>query len=411
MIKNSLLYTANEMIESAERIKNYSYAIRHVARAAEELVRAGREVIYLNIGDPQVYGFHPPAHIVEPVARALRDSFTGYSQSAGLPEAREAVANYATNLGAPTQPDEVLVTSGASEAADILLTALLDAGDEVLLPAPGYPIYPAIISKLGAISRYYQLDPANAWQLSVDEIGARINSRTRALVIINPNNPTGQIVPDETVSQLLELAQRHNILVITDEVYRELCFDAAPTPASVLAEVMGVPLVTLESLSKTHLVPGWRTGWMRFTHAEKMPDLIRSIHKLAGGRLCSPTPTQYAVRPALEGDREFQKDFIKELRVRRDLAVRLVKNTPGLSCAVPQAAFYLMIKADSMVDRTDENFVIELMQETGVLVVHGSGFGLDPHSGCFRMVYLADEATLDIVFGRVDRFLATARSR
>jgi alanine-synthesizing transaminase len=395
------------MIESAEKIKNYHYAIRHVARAAEELVRAGREVIYLNIGDPQVYGFRPPDHIIEAVARALKEKFTGYSQSAGLPEAREAIAGYATDLGAPTRPDEVLLTSGASEAADILLTALLDRDDEVLVPGPGYPIYPAIISKLGGVTRYYQLESANGWQLSVDGIASLITSRTRAIVIINPNNPTGSIVPDETVKQVLELAQRHNILVISDEVYRELCFAESPTPASVIAEAMGAPLVTLESLSKTHLVPGWRTGWMRFTHAEKMPDLIKAIHQLAGGRLCSPTPTQYAVRPALEGDRAFQKDFIRELKIRRDVAVECVNSTPSLSCALPKAAFYLMIKSDTLVGRSDERFVLDLLHETGVLVVHGSGFGLDAQAGCFRLVYLANQDALGDVFGRIGRFLAT----
>jgi hypothetical protein len=173
------------MIQSAQRIENYHYAIRHLAGAAEALTRAGREVIYLNIGDPQVYGFRPPGHIVEPVIRALRNSFTGYTHSAGLSEAREAVANYATRLGAPTSADQVLITSGASEAADILLTALLNESDEVLLPAPGYPIYPAILSKLGGATRYYHLDGASGWQPSVDEMASLINPRTRALVLIN----------------------------------------------------------------------------------------------------------------------------------------------------------------------------------------------------------------------------------
>src|SRR3981081_3103637 len=248
------------MIQSAQRIENYHYAIRHLAGAAESLTRAGREVIYLNIGDPQVYGFRPPEHIVEPVIRALKNSFTGYTHSAGLSQAREAVANYATRLGAPTSADHVLITSGASEAADILLTALLDEKDEVLLPAPGYPIYPAILSKLGAATCYYHLDDARGWQPSVDEMASLINPRTRALVLINPNNPTGLITSDEVTKQMLELALRNNLLVIADEVYRELCFEKSPTSASVMAEAMGVPLVTLESLSKTHLVPGWRTG-------------------------------------------------------------------------------------------------------------------------------------------------------
>src|SRR6266498_1012440 len=263
-----------QMIVPSTRTANFHYAIRNLVSAAEAHERAGHRIIYLNIGDPQVYGFRPPRHIVEAVTRALRDSFTGYAHSMGLRDARDAVAGYATNLGAPTAAEQVLITSGASEGADLVLTALVNENDEVLLPAPGYPIYPAILSKLGAATRYYQLDDANAWQPSVDELASLINDRTRVLVLINPNNPTGSITSDEVTKQLLELALRHNLLVIADEVYRELCFEKSPTPSSVIAEPMGVALVTLESLSKTHLVPGWRTGWMRFTHADKMHELI-----------------------------------------------------------------------------------------------------------------------------------------
>jgi len=393
------------MIQSARRIENYHYAIRHLAGAAEALAKAGREIIYLNIGDPQVYGFKPPEHIVEPVVAALRNRFTGYTHSAGLLEAREAIAHYATRLGAPTGADQVLITSGASEAADLLLTALLNENDEVLLPAPGYPIYPAILSKLGAAARYYQLDPANGWQPSLDQIASLIKAQTRAMVLINPNNPTGSITSDEVTRELLELALRHNLIVIADEVYRELCFQKPPAPSSVLAEGMGVPLVTLESLSKTFLVPGWRTGWLRFTHAERMRDLVQAVYRLAGGRLCAPTPAQYAVRPGLEGDRTFQVNFINELRQRRDFAVRRVQEIRGLSCDVPQAAFYLMIKAQPG-EQADEQFVVDLLEATGILVVNGSGFGADPQQGYFRMVYLADEATLETVFSRLADFLA-----
>ena len=395
------------MIQSARRIENYHYAIRHLAGAAEALTKAGSEVIYLNIGDPQVYGFRPPEHIVEPVINALRSRFTGYTHSAGLFEAREAVAGYASRLGAPTEPDQVLITSGASEAADLLLTALLNENDEVLLPAPGYPIYPAILSKLGASARYYHLDLENAWQPSLDEITSLINRQTRALVLINPNNPTGSITSDEVTRQLLELALRHNLIVIADEVYRELCFQEPPTPSSALAQGLGVPLVTLESLSKTFLVPGWRTGWMRFTHADRMRELIQAVYRLAGGRLCAPTPVQYAVRPALEGDRTFQLNFINELRKRRDFAVQQVQEIKGLSCDVRAAAFYLMIKVDHPAAQTDERFVLDLLEATGVLVVHGSGFGADPQQGLFRMVYLADEATLGTVFSRLGEFLGS----
>src|SRR5438046_9892639 len=160
------------MISASNRTVNFHYAIRDLISAAEARERAGRRVIYLNIGDPQAYGFRPPAHVVEAVTRALRDDFTGYAHSSGLNIARESVAAYATNLGATTRPDEVLITAGASEAADLILTALLETGDEVLLPAPGYPLYPAILNKLGAVPRYYKLDGAHGWQLSTDEVSA-----------------------------------------------------------------------------------------------------------------------------------------------------------------------------------------------------------------------------------------------
>src|ERR1700730_5234650 len=240
------------MISASHRTVNFHYAIRDLISAAEAQERAGRRVIYLNIGDPQTYGFRPPTHVVEAVARALRDSFTGYSHSAGLPEARQAVAEYATTLGAATGPGQVLITSGASEAAALVLTALVNEGEQVLLPAPGSPIYTAILSKLGAVTRYYQLENTTGWLPSVEEIDSLITDRTRALVLINPNNPTGSIIPDETTRKLLELAARRKLLVIADEVYRELCFGKRPTPASVLAKDIDVPLITLESLSKTH---------------------------------------------------------------------------------------------------------------------------------------------------------------
>src|SRR5437016_4235016 len=176
------------MISPSTRTANFHYAIRHLVSAAEAQERAGRSVVYLNIGDPQAYGFRPPAHVVEAVTRALRNSFTGYANSAGLRAARNAVAAYATALGAPITPEQVLITSGASEAADLVLTALVNDGDEVLLPAPGYPIYPAILNKLGAIARYYTLNSPDRWQPDIEEIGSLITKRTRALVLINPNN-------------------------------------------------------------------------------------------------------------------------------------------------------------------------------------------------------------------------------
>jgi alanine-synthesizing transaminase len=393
------------MITPSRRTTNFTYAIRNIVQAAETLERARRKVIYLNIGDPQAFGFRPPEHLVEAVQCALSDSFTGYAPSAGLTEARDAVANYATQLGAPTRIDEVILTSGASEAADLVLTALVNPGEEVLLPAPGYPLYPAILNKLGADARSYNLDESSGWQPSVDEVRSMISKRTRALVLINPNNPTGSITRDEVTSQLLEVAAEHDLLVIADEVYRQLCFTKQPTPSSILAQTLGVPLITLESLSKTYMVPGWRVGWMRFTHADKMKDLIAAITRLASGRLCSPTPTQYAVKPALTGDNRFLQGFMADIKSRRNRALEHVRSIDGLSCSKPDSAFYMMIRANDLHCRTDEQFALDLLNETGVLVVHGSGFGCDPTAGYFRLVYLADERTLDKAFNEIGRFM------
>ena len=391
------------MIHSSERAANFVYAIRNVVRAAEALERQGRRVIYLNIGDPQSFGFHPPDFVIEAVNRAVKEKFSGYSHSSGLPEAREAIARYASKLGSPTEPKDVIVTAGASEAADLILTGLVNPGEEVLLPAPGYPIYPAIVGKLGARIRYYHLHSDNHWQPDVDEIKSLVNNKTRALVLINPSNPTGSITPDNITRELLQFAAARDLLVISDEVYRELCFEAPPTAASVLAKESGAPVITLESLSKTHMLSGWRIGWMRFTHPEKMTDLVNAVIKLAGGRLCSPTPAQYAVAPALEGSRDYIANFLSEIKRRRDLATARIDTIDGLSCVVPQAAFYLMVKTDNLNGRTDEQFAIDLLEASGVLVVHGSGFGCDPADGYFRLVYLAGEQTLDAAFDGIEQ--------
>ena len=393
------------MIQPSERAANFHYAIRNVVNAAEALERQGRRIIHLNIGDPQAFGFKPPAEIIEAVERATRESFTGYSHSAGLRAAREVVAEYATALGTETSPADVVITSGASEAADLLLTGLLNPGDEVLLPAPGYPIYSAIINKLGAHARYYNLDQKTNWQPSLDEIRSLINDRTRTIILINPSNPTGAITPDETTKQLLELAAEHDLLVISDEVYRDLCFEEAPTSASVLAAGTGATVAVLESLSKTHMLSGWRVGWMRLTPAARTRELMGAVKRLAGGRLCSPTPAQYAIQPALQGNRHSINEFKEEIRRRRDLAAKRVARIDGLSCSLPEAAFYLMVKVDDMGDRSDEQFVLDLLEASNVLVVHGSGFGSDPQAGYFRMVYLADEGLLGTAFDAIEESL------
>ncbi len=394
------------MINPSDRAANFHYAIRNVVHVAEKLERQGRRIIHLNIGDPQAFGFRPPDEVVEAIAKATREKFTGYSHSAGLRQAREVIAEYATRLGSETSPDDIIITSGASEAAELVLTSLVNPGDEVLMPAPGYPIYPAILEKLGARTTYYHLDHRTNWQPSVDQVRSLINDRTRGIILINPSNPTGAITKDETTKELLQLAAEHNLLVMSDEVYRDLCFAEPPTSASVLAKGTGAAVVVLESLSKTHQLSGWRVGWMRFSPDASMRGLIDGVMRLASGRLCSSTVAQYAIEPALN-DQESIRTFTEEIRRRRDFAARRVAAINGLSCSLPDAAFYLMIHVADMGGKNDEEFVLDLIETANVLVVHGSGFGSNPKAGYFRLVYLADEELLSEAFDGIERSLAT----
>lgn len=395
------------MTRPASRTENFEYAIRDIVADADQLEKQGKQVIRLNIGDPQAFGFRPPGNVIEAVNAAIKDNFTGYAHSTGLLRAREAVAEYATALGSETSPDEVILTSGASEAADLILTTLLNPGDEILLPAPGYPLYPAIAGRLGATAKYYRLDPLRNWQPTAEEILSKITKLTKAIILINPNNPTGSITPDTVTSEILEIAESLGILVISDEVYRELCFSNPPTCVSVLAKEMELPLVTLESLSKTHMLSGWRIGWMRFTNADQMPELVRAVTRLASSRLCSPTPAQYAVEPALDygACREYHDEFLRTLRKRRDYAVELIEKTPQLSCRLPEAAFYLLVKVADQEKRLDQELVKDLLRATGVLVVHGSGFGCHSNDGYFRLVYLPNEETLTDAIRKIGGFL------
>jgi aspartate/methionine/tyrosine aminotransferase len=392
------------MVYPAKRVHGFRYAIRDIVAAAERMEQDGRKILHLNIGDPQAFGFRPPEILTDAVSKALNCKFTGYTHSCGIFEAREAVANYATNLGAATEPKDVLITSGASEAAELALAAIVDPGDEVLVPAPGYPIYSAILTKLGAVPQYYTLDPANNWQPNPDKMRRQVTRKTRAIVLINPNNPTGSITSDNLTRKILQLAKEKWLTIISDEVYRDLCFVPPPTSASVLATEIDVPVITLESLSKTHMLSGWRAGWMRFTNVHRMPDVASAITRLASGRLCSPTPAQYAVKPALEMDLGFQREFVAHLQRNRDFAVRAINAIDGLSCTSPDAAFYLTVKVEDTRGDYDDIYVRKLLEQTGVLVVPGSGFGCGPRDGYFRLVFLADRQILDKAIAAIAEF-------
>ncbi len=392
----------NPPIPIASRVSHFSYAIRNIVVEAKRVEAAGRTVRYLNVGNPPAFGFQPPAHMIEAAARAMRDGFNGYGPSAGIPEARDAVAREYTSRGFPVEASRVFITAGTSEGIELALTAIADDTGEVLVPMPTYPLYTAVVGKLGARARYYRTNPSNGWLPDMDHLRGLITPTTRALVVIDPNNPTGASYPTSIRRELLEIADRHGLVILADEVYGDLGFDGAVAPIGSLDPY--APIISFSSLSKGYLAPGWRTGWMAVSNSPRLDDLVVAIGKLADGRLCSTVPMQFAVAAALDGDRSHQVAFRKALAERAQITADSLNAMPGMSCVPPQAAFYAMPKIDLPPGRTDEDYVLALLRATGVLCVYGSGFGMPAEDGYFRLVFLASPADLKEIYGLMAGF-------
>jgi alanine-synthesizing transaminase len=389
-------------VHVASRVGRFTYAIRNIVAEARRVEATGRAVRYLNIGDPIPFGFSTPPALVEAVARAERDGFNGYVPSPGIPAAREAVAADWSRQGFPATADRVLITAGTSEGIELALTALVDPGDAVLVPMPTYPLYTAVLAKLGAEASYYRKDPSNGWQPDLDHVESLITSRTRALVVIDPNNPTGAVYSDATRRGLIELAERHRLVLLADEVYGDLAYAGPVKPMGSL--VPDAPVISFSSLSKAYVAPGWRAGWMVVGRTPRLDDVLAAIKKLADGRLCSNGPSQYAIEPALLGDRSHQHSFRAALRARADVTVRALNAIPGVSCAAASGAFYAMPKVALRPGDTDERYILELLRATGVLCVYGSGFGMPAGDGFFRVVFLASPPELEAIYSTIDTF-------
>jgi alanine-synthesizing transaminase len=393
----------------APRIRGFAYAIRNIVAEARKVEASGRRVRYLNIGDPILFGFRTPPHLVEAVERALREGHNGYAPSVGIPAARESVAAECARRGMPLDADRVVITAGTSEGIELALTTLAGPGDEVLIPVPTYPLYTAVLAKIGARPVFYDTRPAEGWIPDPDEIRRRITPATRALVVIDPNNPTGASYPAAVRRALLGVADEHNVPLLADEVYADLAFDG---PIEAIAALNpDAPVITFSSLSKAYLAPGWRTGWLAVGRSDRMDDVLAGIKKLADGRLCSTAPMEYAVAAALDGDRGHQQRFREELRARAEVTTTRLNAVEGLSVVAPSAAFYAMPKVRLPAGTTDEDYVLALLRATGVLCVYGSGFGTRPEDGHFRIVFLAPPAELneiyDLISGFTREFLAS----
>ena len=386
----------------AHRVSGFTYAIRNIVAEAKRVEASGRMVHYLNIGDPIPFGFKTPQHLVEAVARAMRDGQNGYTPSAGVPESREAVARDFTRRGVPMDPDRVLLTSGTSEGIELTLGALLNEGDEVLVPSPTYPLYTAVVAKLEAHARYYRTDPTRDWLPDLEHLETLVTPRTRALVVIDPNNPTGAVYPRDVRAALVAFAERHGLVLLADEVYADLAYDGPTSPLAALD--VDAAVISFSSLSKAYLAPGWRAGWLAVGRNPRLTAVLAGIKKLADGRLCSPGPMQFAIAAALDGDRSHQQAFRAALIERADLTTRRLNGIPGMTCVRPRGAFYAMPQVQLPPGKTDEDYILALLRDTGVLCVYGSGFGTDPAEGFFRVVYLASPETLNAIYDLMEAF-------
>ncbi|HEY4906301.1 MAG TPA: aminotransferase class I/II-fold pyridoxal phosphate-dependent enzyme [Candidatus Acidoferrum sp.] len=389
-------------IAPATRLENVRYAIRDLASVADEVIKQGHKVLALNVGDPNIFDFQTPAHIIDAVAKAMRDGKNGYAPSDGVREALEAIRGEASRKGITTVRD-VFVTSGVSETVDLCLAALVNPGEDVLTPKPDYPLYSAVLCKLGIALNAYDLNEEDGWQPELADIERKITPLTRGIVLINPNNPTGSLCTRQMLERIAELARRHNLIVFADEIYDKLILeDTAHIAFAAVAP--DVPCVTFGGMSKNYLVPGWRIGWGIVSgDAAAVKTYTDGVHRLLRARLCANHPEQYAIKPALEGPQDHLVEVKQKLRSRRDLTQKWCESTPRVSCVAPRGAFYAFPKID--IPESDEVFVKELIRRKHVMVVHGSGFGQKPGTQHFRIVFLPNEQTLTKAYAGIAEFI------
>ena len=389
-------------------LEGFAYAIRNVVAEARKVEARGGRVTYLNIGDPVAFGFHTPPHLIEAVTRAMRDGENGYTPAAGIWPAREAVADSYRAAGLPIGPERVILTSGTSEGIELALSVLVDSGDEVLIPVPTYPFYTATLTKLGARSVFYRTDAGNGWMPDLEHIRRLIGPLTRAIVVIDPNNPTGAVYSTEIRRALIDLANEHGIVILADEVYGDLAYDAPVPPIGALDP--DAPVISFSSISKAYQAPGWRAGWLAVSGGDRLGAVLGALKELADGRLCSTGPMQFAILAALTGSNEHTLAFVQALRERAAITARRLNAIDGISCVPPQAAFYAMPRVELPPGRTDEDYVFGLLQATGLLCVHGSGFGTIPGDGFMRIVFLASPPELESIYDTIADFTARFRA-
>ena len=399
------------MVSQASRLRDVRYDIRGpVLRRARQLEADGHQVLKLNLGNPAPFGLTAPDAVLGSVVRSIGDA-QGYSDSRGIYPARLAVARSYQGKGvAGVGPDDVFLGNGVSELIVMALQGLLDTGDEVLIPSPDYPLWTGAVGLCGGRAVHYRCDEQDGWAPDLGHVAEQISRRTRALVIINPNNPTGAVYSRDTLLGLLDLARRHDLLVLTDEIYDQILYeDAVHRCAAALAPDLLV--LTLGGLSKTYRLAGFRSGWLVVSGPRReAAEYLEGLELLANMRLCPNVPAQYAIAPALSGEHSITSMLQPggRLREQRDHAWRAMNEIPGVDCVKPEGAIYLFprLDPDAYKIADDERMVIDLLEQQHLLLSHGTGFNL-PTADHLRLVFLADVGVLDDAIGRLARFLVS----
>jgi len=397
----------DSMIKAAKRCESVSYAIREVVLPARQLEKQGIKVIYLNIGDPNKYDFDTPTHMKEALYEATNQGHNGYTASEGDLELRNAIINREKKRNkVDYELDDVCITSGVTEGLQILLNASLDPGEELLIPGPTYPQYSLITRFNDAIPISYHCIEEENWQPDVEDIRKKISEKTKGIVIINPNNPTGALYSKKVIKEIIDIAGEFKIQVISDEIYDDMTFDETQYATATLGK--DVPVITFNGFSKVYLVPGWRMGYTLFHHSGELDEIQDAYLRIARSRLCASSICQRACIAALKGPQDHIKKVNDKLRKRRDFSYKRLNEIEGISTAKPDGAFYIFPKIDAMnsgIWQNDKDFVLDLLKEAHVLVVHGSGFCSTYGKNHFRAVILPTLETLETAFNKLETFL------
>jgi alanine-synthesizing transaminase len=402
-------------VSKSSKLANVCYDVRGpVVEKARQMEEEGHKIIKLNIGNLAVFGLEPPDEIVQDMIRNLANA-AGYTDSKGLFAPRKAVVHYCQEKHIKgVTVDDVYLGNGASELIAMSMNALLDDGDEVLIPSPDYPLYTAVVALSGGKPVHYVCDEQSEWMPDIADIRARITPRTKAIVIINPNNPTGALYPDSLLQEIVEIARQHQLIVFADEIYDKTLYDGN-THTSIAALADDVLFLTYNGLSKNYRSCGYRAGWMVVSGDKRhAKDYIEGLNMLATMRLCANTPGQLAIQTALGGYQSI-KDLVApggRLCRQRDLAHKLLTEIPGVTCVKPKAALYMFPKLDPKMYpiADDQQFAYELLDAERVLIVQGTGFNW-AQPDHFRLVFLPNSDDLTDAIGRIARFLDQYRKR